>query len=926
MDKNKPSILHTIIATMIMLIASFSANAEDFIVDGIYYNITSSEAPYTVEVVSSGYSSDIVIPESVVYNDVEYSVTSIGEKAFYNYYFLTSIEIPNSVISIGDHAFSGCYGLTSIEIPNSVISIGRAVFSGCDGLTSIEIPNSVTSIGDYAFYTCDGLTSIEIPNSVTSFGYNALESCNGLTSIVVEAGNSVYDSRENCNAVIETATNKLITGCMKSFIPNSVTSIGEKAFFYCIGLTSIEIPNSVISIGNEAFSQCLRLLNIEIPNSVTLIGEKAFSGCSVYSIVVEAGNSVYDSRENCNAIIETATGKLITGCMNSFIPNSVTSIEDEAFYSCGGLTSIEIPNSVTSIGDFAFWSCIDLTSIEIPNSVISIGVSAFASCFGLTSVSIGNSVTFIGESAFEWCSGLTSVTISKSVTSIGEKAFLFCTGLTNIVVEVGNPTYDSRENCNAIIETATGKLITGCNNSFIPNFVTSIGDYAFYSCSGLTSVDIPYSVTSICNGAFGWCSGLTSIKIPNLVTTIGDGAFSGCSGLTSVTIGKSVTSIGDFAFAYCSGLTSIEIPNFVTSIGGSAFSGCSGLTSIEIPNFVTSIGDFAFADCFGLASVTIPASIESMGINVFYCANNITDIYLQSAEVPTAYGTGIFDTYLDKSTTNLYVPVGSAALYVATEGWNEFNIVERDYIKPTLAELIVLDKDEINLKVDESAELVATILPVLTTDKSVIWSSSNNTVATVDDNGLVTAISVGEATITATAADGSNLSATCKVIVEPILAISIEVMPTEIEAEEGSDVQLSVIVMPEDATNKEVAWSSSNESIATVDNNGLVRIHKEGETTITATTTDGSNLSATCVIKAFSGIIEVTSINFYVKVMDNDIVVCDAELGSQVAVYTIDGQLVDTKEVVDTQTIIAAPKKDIYLVKVGQTTMKVFVK
>ena len=383
------------------------------------------------------------------------SVTSIGERAFEGCYGLTSVVIGNGVTSIGWNAFQGCSGLISITIPNSVTSIGNGAFYGtawynnqpdgvvyagnvlyeykgtmpsntsvvvkdgtlgvaegafygCSGLTSITIPNSVTSIGDMAFFYCLGLTSITIPNSVTSIGERAFEGCSGLTSIVVEVGNRKYDSRENCNAIIETESNTLIAGCMSTIIPNSVTSIGYGAFYSCSGLTSITIPNSVTSIGVGAFSGCSGLTSITIPNSVTSIGNNAFYGCTgLTSIVIEVGNKKYDSRENCNAIIETESNTLIAGCMNTVIPNSVTSIGEYAFSYCW-LTSIEIPNSVTSIGDRAFSYCW-LTSIEIPNSVTSIGNGAFYNCSGLTSVTIGNGVTSIGYDAFGFCHNLSDV-------------------------------------------------------------------------------------------------------------------------------------------------------------------------------------------------------------------------------------------------------------------------------------------------------------------------------------------------------------------------------------------------------------------------------------------------------------------------------------------------------------------------------------
>ena len=275
----KTTLLKTL-AAIAFLLCSITVFAEDFEVDGIYYYIT-SETEKTVEVTygNSTYTGSVVIPETVTYKGTTYSVTSIGEMAFCECTGLTEIAIPNSVTSIGNSAFYYCYELTSVTIGNSVTSIGDRAFTGCDGLTAITIPNSVTSIGDWAFTGCDGLTAITIPNSVTSIGEHSFSECNGLTSILVAEDNSVYDSRENCNAIIETTTNTLITGCNKTIIPNSVTSIGYYAFYGCHGFTSITIPNSVTSIGVGAFERCSRLTSVTIPNSVTSIGEGAFRTC-----------------------------------------------------------------------------------------------------------------------------------------------------------------------------------------------------------------------------------------------------------------------------------------------------------------------------------------------------------------------------------------------------------------------------------------------------------------------------------------------------------------------------------------------------------------------------------------------------------------------------------------------------------------------
>ena len=350
--------LRAILAAMLMLIATLPALAYDFEIGDIYYNVLNGTDKHVVTVTSGDneYSGSITIPPSVTHNAISYSVTEIG----------------------------------------------RGAFSGCDGLKSITIPNSVTEIGKEAFYGCDSLTSITIPNLVTEIGEAAFAYCTGLTSIIVAKGNSKYDSRNNCNAIIETETNRLIAGCKNTTIPNSVTEIGEAAFCGCTGLTSITIPNSVTEIGEWAFYDCDGLTSITIPNSVTSIGEWAFSACSgLTSIVVAKGNAKYNSRDNCNAIIETETNRLIAGCKNTTIPNSVTEIGDYAFYDCHGLTSITItiPNSVTEIGSGAFSGCSGLTSITIPNSVTSIGEFAFVGCTNLKKIIIQNPDVEIGNNA-----------------------------------------------------------------------------------------------------------------------------------------------------------------------------------------------------------------------------------------------------------------------------------------------------------------------------------------------------------------------------------------------------------------------------------------------------------------------------------------------------------------------------------------------
>ena len=414
----------------------------------------------------------------------------------------------------------------------------------------------------------------------------------------------------------------------------NVTSIGDYAFNFCYGLTSVSIPNSVTAIGKYAFAYCICLASVSIPNSVTAIGREAFSW--VKNIIYNGSaigspwgalshNGFVENGFVYNDSTKTTLQRYIGTDTNVIIPNSVTAIESNTFIDCHNLTSVTIPYGVTSIRDYAFAYCYGLTSINIPSGVIAIESNAFRDCFNLTSVIIPNSVATIGDDAFSGCSKLTSVIIPNSVTSIGDYAFSGCSKLTSVsipnsVTSIGDDafyfvkhiTYNGTAtgspwgalSHNGFVEngfvyndstkTTLQRYIGTDTNVIIPNGVTTIGECAFEYCS-LTTVTIPSSVTSIGDYAFYFCSSLTSVSIPNSVTSIGEGTFSDCLSLISVTISNGVTSIGKRAFSNCYYLTSITIPNSVTSIGKGAFYNSTRLTSVIIPNSVTSIGERAFS-------------------------------------------------------------------------------------------------------------------------------------------------------------------------------------------------------------------------------------------------------------------------------------------------------------------------------------------
>ena len=390
-------------------------------------------------------------------------------------------------------------------------------------------------------------------------------------------------------------------------------------------------------IYNSTFRGCKQLNDVYIPNSVTTIGSSAFDGC--------------------------------TGLTSVTIPESVTSIESDAFNICKGLITIDLGTGVQTIGNGAFDGCTGLTSVTIPESVTNIGNIAFRSCKGLKTLDLGTGVETIGSSAFEGCAGLTSVTIPESVTNIGSVAFRYCTGVKSIVVDTANSKYDSRNDGNAIMETATNTLITGCKNTIIPEDTKIIGDYAFSDCTGLTGeLVIPNSVTIIGENAFSDCTGLTGVAIPNGVETIGSSAFNGCTGLTgTLIIPNSVSSIGNFAFSNCTGLTGeLVIPNSVKNIEYRAFYNCTGLKALDLGTGLRSIGDYAFYNCRIIEFVCRPINAPSVGTDSFGAS---TTMELGGSEplyfltVPTG-ATG-YDTWI----TSLYTAMFGRNLWAIRESF-----------------------------------------------------------------------------------------------------------------------------------------------------------------------------------------------------------------------------------------------------------------
>jgi hypothetical protein len=707
-----------------------------------FYNCSKLTSVTIPDGVTSIGNSAFKSCSSLINTIIGNGVTSIGDSAFYNCAKLTSVTIPDSVTNIGDSAFSFCTKLTNVNMGNGVTSIGRYAFSSCTSLTNAIIGSSVTSVGDSAFKGCSSLTNVTIPDSAISIGGYAFYNCTSLTNAII--GNSVTNigilvfndcaklmgvtvgesnlSYSSLDGVLfsknQTSLIKCPGGKIGNYtIPNSVTSIGEHAFYGCTSLTNAIIGNSVINIGNSAFSSCTSLTNAIIGNSVINIGNSAFSSCTsltnaiIGNSVTSIGESTFNGCSSLTSItipdsvisIGTYAFRNCAKLTSVTIPDSVTSIGGSAFGGCTKLTFATIGNGVTNLGAYAFSSCTSLTNAIIGNSVTSIGDSAFSDCTSLTNAIIGNSVTSIGWSAFYNCAKLASVTIPTSVTSMGDSAFKGCTSLTNAiignsVISIGdNAYYNCAKLASVTIPTSVTSMgayaffncdklasvtipasvtnlgayafssCTSLTNAIIGNSVASIGHSTFSSCTSLASVTIPNCVTSIGGSAFFGCTSLTSVTIPNCVTSIGFEAFSGCTKLTFATIGNGVTSIGDSAFNNCAKLTSVTIPDSVTSIGGSAFAGCTKLTSVTIPDSVTSIGGSAFAGCTKLTCATIGNGVTNLGANAFSTCTSLTNAIIGNSV--NSIGRNMF--YNCSNLTSVTIPdsviiIGDNAFYNCT--------------------------------------------------------------------------------------------------------------------------------------------------------------------------------------------------------------------------------------------------------------------
>ena len=678
----------------------------------LYYNITSSAEPFTVEVTFEneygGYNThptgSIIIPENVNYNGTDYAVTGIGNSAFSWCNELTSVAIPNSVTRIGDGAFSYSSNLTEINIPASVTSVGSGVFDrngwyeaqsagilyldgwclgrkGSIPTGSFNIAEGTKGICGHAFSGCIDMTSVTIPSSVISIGYYAFFNCSGLTSVI---------------------------------IPNSVTSIGDNAFAMCSNLADVTVGESVTKIGESAFLECRSLFSISLPDCVEEIGSIAFRLIRNVQYNGNAAGSPWDALTingfiEDNLVYSDESKTVLTGCntlaTNVTIPNSVRCIGQNAFNNCDRLTSVTIPDSVTRIETNAFYNVRNIVyhgdALGSPWGALSVNgfvdgeliysdetKTHLTGCSILaTNITIPNSVTIIGDRAFSNCDKLTSVSIGNSVTRIGESAFSGCWKLMSVA---------------------------------IPNSVTSIGIHAFTNTGWWSNQhnDICY--------LDNWCLG----------------AIKGHRPTGSLTIREGSIGIADYAFMNSSDLTDVTIPESVVYIGKNAFNGCSGFRELTIPNSVKNIDKYAFCYCGGLTSLTIGSSVMNIESEAFGNCMRIDTIYIFAETPPTIdYNTFAFIS----QSIPVIVPCGTALAYSNAEYWNYFTNIQEDCssIEETeIADLQIYPNPVGNTLNIKSSEDISKIEIVNVMGQVVYRTEVNGNNAVCDVNGLANGVYV----------------------------------------------------------------------------------------------------------------------------------------------------------------------------------------
>ena len=792
----------------------------------------------------------------------------------------TALYIPgeidgHEVVAIGDSAFEDRTDLRTVMIPDSVTEIGSCAFNNCTNLSNVTLSQNLKYMEGRAFGSCEKITKIEIPKSLewcgsTLYDYGPFGDCTGLKTVIFENGTTEISSHlfEKCTGLEEINIPDSVTeiedsafsGCVnlsKVNIPDTVTIIGEYAFDSCTNLTAVTLSENLEHMGGKAFGSCEKITKIEIPKSLewcdsTLYDYGPFGDCTgLKTVIFENGTTEISSHlfEKC------------TGLEEINIPDSVTEIEDSAFSGCVNLSKVNIPDTVTIIGEYAFDSCTNLTNVTLSKNLEHMEGRAFGNCEKITKIEIPKSLEWCGSTLYDYgpfgdCTGLKTVIFENGTTKILGHLFEKCTGLEeinipNTVTVIENSAFSGCTKLEQVnfsnkltkIESYGFSDCTSLKKITVPDSINSIGNSIFQNCTSLTEVHLSNALKEISSNTFNGCKKLTTINFPSTLTTIGDSAFYGCESLPEAILPSGVEKIESNAFKNCKSLKKAVVPDTVSSIGSSAFYGCEALTDITLGSKLKKIDNQTFYGCAALPSIMIPYNVTTIGDSAFVNCTKLTQITVPRNT--TSIASNAF-SYPKKMT--MYGPSDCyAKTYASGKG---IKYVTQDIHATSVS----LDITEKTAERYDDFQLTATIAPLNFTD-AVVWTSSNEEVATVSDTGYVEICGVGTAVITVTA---GNVKAACKITV-PQLIDWIEFDEDEIELKAGQTYQLKPYISPSDATNKKLKYTSSDTKVAEVSASGLVTAKSEGEAKIRAAATDGSDEYAVCYVTV-TGKAKVTGI------------------------------------------------------------------
>lgn len=808
---------------------------------------------------------------------------------FVNSTTLEEVQIGPKVSFVYNHLCDNCDKLTSVSFPVGIQTIGGYAFKGCDKLASITFEESSDhslSIETAAFKGCVALEDITYPGQLSVLGNSAYQGCENLKSVIFNK-NEQYQPALSIGAYTF-ANCPLIT---ELSFPGRLTSIGSFTFASCISLSNVsfEDSNTAVKLGYGASS----LENsLKYDEKLPLFGNSnltsLYIGRNIDYITEEAkGYSPFYSQQFLTDVRFSQAG-------------TVTYCKDYLLYKVNNCESLTLPESLTSIGNWTFRGMSKLGSIVIPNTVTTIGEYAFADDSALESAKLSTSCAWLQQGLFSECGKLLSITIPMVVTKMDTQMFTNCKSLTAVTFEDGTDliemgygasnkeyglfrdcpieslylgrwlSYSTKDNsgndapnrapfCHiptlknltigknvGVIDKFMFSYCIGLEDVFLPDNITSVGMWGFRGCTSLKSVRLSQNLSQIADYGFSECSSLDNVVFPASMTSVADNSFSNCTSLRKLDLGSSLKIIGPSAFQNCTALEGIDMPKTLEGLGVESFAGCTSLPYVEVKGEVPSVGKQAFQGCTGLTWISLSENISSLGENSFEGCTNIK--YVKSyATSPVPTGLVNFPEEVVANGT-LFVPANVINNYKRSATWRKWGSIMA-MTEDVFLSSLTLNQSDAHLKASETLALAATVGPDEATNKKVDWKSDDETVASVSADGVVTAHKVGQTSIHAIANDGGGAKATCIITVDPTMVSSITLSQENLKIRKNHTAQLSAIVAPTDATNASFIWSSTNEDVAKVSEDGVISAITPGDVIIKATSQDGSQVEASCQVK-----------------------------------------------------------------------------